>query len=414
MLAPAWLWGATHRVASSKELHAAVERLQPGDVLEVQSGEIYRGQITLQNSGTAERPIVIRGVGERKPVLATSGGFKGGAVVRIWGSHWVMENFEITGERDKATARGLYAVGDDITIRDTVVHDVAGQGIQGSDSAGSLTLERVEVYHCGGGQFAHQIYVGTDNAKFPSAVFRMQGCYIHDGLGGNNVKSRASRTEIYGNWIEAATFHELDLIGADPKGQKGAPDLREDADVVGNVFRKRSGSGGYFARLGTDTTGASNGRYRFFQNTFVVDADYSGFATVFGIKAPVQSVEVFNNVFYSPVAKLRLVYGEPVATSGANNWLSRQATLVPPSWTGLLRGEDPGFRDVAAFDFAPRTSSPLVGAGVKATTSPAGFDFPKPLATPTLQPPIRQQKAKPRGDANAPTIGALEAAPGLP
>lgn len=395
------LHAATHHAGPGDHIETVAARLQPGDVLEVASGN-YRGQITLRSSGTAEQPIVVRGFGEARPVIATSGGFAGGAAVRVWGSHVVFEHFEISGERDKKTGRGIYVVADDVTIRDVLVRDVAGQGIQSSDTSGSLTLERVEVLRCGAGQFAHQIYVATDNARFPAAVFRMLGCYVHDGSGGNNVKSRAGRTELIGNWIEGSTFHELDFIGADPKGQHVAPDVvREDADVVGNVFRKRAGSGGGFARLGTDTTGASDGRYRFFHNTFVVDADARGPVTVFKLKA-VQSLEATNNVFFSSAAKLQLIDGS-VPTAGANNWITSRALAIPPQWSGTLRGDDPGFRDAKALDFAPKAGSSLIGAGAKASVSPPGFEFPHPLSA-TLQP---TRPAQPRAKVEPPDIGAF-------
>ena len=71
---------------------------------------------------------------------------------------------------------------DDITIRDSVVHDCPAQGILGADNdSGSLTLERVEVHHCGGGSFDHQIYMATDEVVHPGSVFRMQFCWLHDG-----------------------------------------------------------------------------------------------------------------------------------------------------------------------------------------------------------------------------------------
>lgn len=401
-LAHASLCAATYRVGSAAEFEKTASRVKPGDVLEVEAGA-YRGQITLRSSGTAEQPITVRGVGAQRPVIATSGGTAGGAVVRIWGSHVVLEHFEITGERDAKTARGLYVVADDVTIRDVLVRDVAGQGIQSSDTSGSLTLDRVEVQRCGTGQFAHQVYVATDNARFPKAVFRMLGCYLHDGSGGNNVKSRAGRTELIGNWIEGSAFHELDLIGADPKGQHAAPAaVREDADVVGNVFRKRAGSGGGFARLGTDTTGASDGRYRFVHNTFVVDPDARGPVTVFKLKS-VQSVEATNNVFFSPTAKLQLVDGS-AATAGANNWICTRALAIPPQWKGTLRGDDPGFRDAKALDFRPSAGSPLIGAGASASVSPAGFEFPHPHGAPELQP---TQPPRPRAKVEPPDIGAF-------
>ena len=100
-----------------------------------------------------------------------------------------------------------------------MVHDCPRQGILGADNdSGSLTLERVEVHHCGGGTQDHQIYMASDEVAHPGSVFRMQSCWIHDANGGNNVKSRAERNEIYFNWIEGAFYHELELIGPDPSG----------------------------------------------------------------------------------------------------------------------------------------------------------------------------------------------------
>lgn len=402
-LAHASVSAATFRASTAAELEKAAARLEPGDVLEVAGGS-YRGQITLRSSGTPERPVIVRGVGEPRPAIVTSGGVRGGAALRVWSSHCVIEHLEITANRDAATGRGIYVVADGVTIRDCAVHDVAGQGIQSSDTSGALTLDRVEVFRCGSGMYAHQIYVATDNARFPRAVFRMSECYVHDGLGGNNVKSRAGRTELVGNWIEGAAFHELDLIGADPKGQQAPPGaVREDADIAGNVLRKRAGSRGAFARLGTDTTGASDGRYRFLHNTFVADADCRGPLTIFRTAA-VQSLEVFNTVIDSPAAKVRLIDGAPGATTGAANWITARAADVPASWTGTLRGDDPGFRDVAALDFRPRAGSPLVGAGTPDARSP--FDFPEP-AEASLQPRTPSQPAQTRAKAERPEIGAF-------
>ena len=157
---------------------------------------------------------------------------------------------------------------DDITLRDTVIHDCPGQGILGRrlrtrarsrSSTSRSTLRRRRQ--------AHQIYMATDESAHPGSVFRMQHCYVHDGNGGNNVKSRAERNEIYYNWIEGAYYHELELIGPDGQDPRLA---REDSDVVGNVLpQDRSGS--YVARIGGDGTGDTGGRYRFVNNTILLD-----------------------------------------------------------------------------------------------------------------------------------------------
>ena len=118
--------------------------------------------------------------------------------------------------------------------------------------------------------------MATDEVAHPGSVFRMQYCYVHDANGGNNVKSRAERNEIYYNWIEGALYHELELIGPDPGGAPSGwtVDLkREDSDVVGNVLRKTGTS--FVARIGGDATGWSNGRYRFVNNT-IITADGLG------------------------------------------------------------------------------------------------------------------------------------------
>jgi len=118
--------------------------------------------------------------------------------------------------------------------------------------------------------------MATNQEDYPHAVFRMRHCYVHDAVGGNNVKSRAERNEIYYNWIEGAYYHELELIGTD-----GSPDLyREDSDVACNVLRKTGTNSSFFVtRVGGDGTGETNGRYRFVGNTIVLGA--SGGSAVF-------------------------------------------------------------------------------------------------------------------------------------
>jgi hypothetical protein len=113
-----------------------------------------------------------------------------------------MEGFEITG----GSSRCVFHQSDDLTLRDVVVHDCPSQGILGADwGSGSITVEHSEVYRCGGGTYDHQIYIGIDEDNHPDGVFRVQFSWIHDANGGNNVKSRAGRNEIYYNGSRAPT-----------------------------------------------------------------------------------------------------------------------------------------------------------------------------------------------------------------
>src|SRR6185503_6192119 len=141
-------------------------------------------------------------------------------------------------------------------------------------------LEYVEVHHCGGGTGDHQIYMASDEVAHPGAVFRMQYCYVHDANGGNSVKSRAERNEIYYNWIEGALYHELELIGPDPNGAQSSwtVDLkREDSVIVTN------GTGG-------------------------------------------------PNVMRANAAEFMWMNGEQIA--GSSNWMMSGATNIPGQWNG--------------------------------------------------------------------------------
>jgi hypothetical protein len=281
-----------------------------------------------------------------------------------------------------------------------IVHDVGGQGLLGTDSeSGSLTLDGCEFYRNGNGMYSHQIYAATDETMYPGSVFRMQFCYVHDGTGGNNVKSRAERNEIYFNWIEAAVYHELDLIG--PDGQDPAL-AREDSDVVGNVLIKTSEW--RIARIGGDGTGNTAGRYRFVNNTMVL-GDASPVAI--GMQQTVESVEMHNNVVVAGGAAELFDHNEPEgatpALSGSNNWIQTGITAIPDSFTDTVSGSDPGFTDAATFDLRPAEGSPLLDQGT-ADTCVAAAPVPNPLLAPTHVPPSRELGTH----AERPTDAALD------
>ncbi|NCY03422.1 MAG: hypothetical protein EBX36_11075, partial [Planctomycetia bacterium] len=263
--------------------------LVPGDVVEVDAGQPLPGGVVFDRPGTADRPITIRGrkAAGRRPVIA--GGRDG---IECGGSHYVLEGLEITA----AGRRGVNHRAHDVTIRDCVIHGCPN-GIMSSDHAsGDLTVEYCEVFGCGRDQGEHQFYVASDEDRCPGAEFRLRFCWVHDGSGGNNVKSRAERSTIYANWISDAFYHNLDLVGADPAGGARPDRAREDGEVVGNVLiASRYGRN---VRIGGDGTGQSDGRYRFLNNTFIHRGGRpeSHLQARFGI----ESVEMHNNLFVLP------------------------------------------------------------------------------------------------------------------
>jgi hypothetical protein len=269
------------------------------------------------------------------------------------------------------------------------------------------------VHHAGGGDRDHQIYMATDEVAHPGAVFRMQYCYVHDANGGNSVKSRAERNEIYFNWIEGAMYHELELIGPDPDGAAAqwSVDLkREDSDVVGNVLRKTGTS--YVARIGGDATGWSKGRYRFVNNTIITT---TGSGAVFRLFDELESVEMHNNVIVTNgtggpnvmranTSEFMWVNGMNIA--GSNNWVMNGATNVPAQWTGTIMGASPGLANLTG-DPRPAAGSPLIGAANASPSGAAGFPFPNPQWPPGFHPPLRA--LIPAGSAAArPSDGTID------
>jgi hypothetical protein len=385
--------GTTYQVGPGKPyatLQEVAPLLAPGDLVEVDGDHTYPGDVVFTQAGAALAPITIRGirVNGLRPVL--SGGTNTVTFESPWpytaGADWyVFEGFEVTG----GSFRCVYHQAANLTVRDVVVHDCPQHGILGADQgSGSLTLEYTEVYRCGAGDSRHQIYMATDETNRPGSVFRMQHCYVHDGLGGNNVKSRAERNEIYFNWIEGAYYHELELIGPDP-GMPAAPP-REDSDVVGNVLRKRNGTF-YVVRFGGDATGETGGRYRFVNNTVLAST-----SAVFRLFDAIESIQMHNNVFLrvdgTGVNIMRTVDANWTTGSeviaGSNNWVQTGSTNLPSQWTGTLTGADPGFADLASGDLRPAAGSPLIDHGNDAPQDPPGYPFPAPLFPPAFQPPL--------------------------
>lgn len=403
----------------------AMPHAQPGDVIEVQGGNSYPGMIWLRDDqgGTKDKPVTIRGikVDGKRPVLSGVGsGQYENIVLLLNANHVVMESFEVIGDGSDTNYCVVHKA-DDVILRDFVIHNCLHQGgLVGTDEgSGSLTLEYSELYHNGKGDSSHQIYMTTDETMYPGSVFRIQFCYVHDGVGGNNVRSRAERNEIYYNWVEGAFYHELDLVG--PIAGDSLP-FREDSDIVGNVLIKKN-SPWRIARLGGDGDGNTGGRYRFSNNTMVM-TDSS--TTAISLQNTVQTLEMYNNVIYGSKAGFKAYdvneqIGPDTVHFGSNNWILTGTTSIPKTWIGSLSGTDPGFVDLANGDLRPQMSSPLVDKGTTVTVSAGTLGFPRALLMPTYNPPQHALLAIGMGDGRnnqgAPDIGAFEvnaSAPGAP
>ena len=395
--------------------------LGPGDIVEVAGGLTYDvgspGIVMgAGDSGAPGNPVVVRGirVGGQRPVL------RGGTNTIEFRSsnHVVFEGFEVTGTGDTLTGtfRCIYHHAHEVTIRDVLVRDCPRHGILGGDQdTGSLTVEFSEIRNSGSNGGNHAIYMATDEVAYPGATFRLRHSYLHDSRfddtrdGGNLVKSRAERNEVYYNWLEGAFFHELELIGPDPGGAPAGWSeglAREDSDIVGNVI-VHTAAFGSILRFGGDATGQTFGRYRFVNNTVVRLAGNNDVPTVFRLFDGIAALEFHNNVFWREgTASLTLVRGVEadwpggvVRVRGGNNWVKSgyafNPTTLPVQLAGTLTGTTPGFTNATALDFTPAPGSPLLEAGTTATSNAPDYDLADPLFPPAFHPP--QRAALPAG-----------------
>lgn len=409
--------GPTRPHTNLNALFAAVN-LEGGDIVEVDGGVTYPGGVIVPaaDGGSPGNPVVIRGirVGGERPKIAGAGN-----TLEFRGSdHVVLEGFDVTG----GTSRCILQGGHDVTVRDSVIHGCPGHGILGTDlGSGSFTLEYSEIYNAGNGTNLHPLYMQSDEVAHPGSVFRMRFCYVHNGTGGNLLKSRHERSEIYYNWFEGATYHELELIGPDEDTQDPAwtRDLvREDADVVGNVIVHTNTAFGAVIRAGGDGSGRSKGRVRFVNNTIVLGNGVS--ATVFRLFDELQSVEMHNNVIETSGGSARIIRAidsgaepELVWTNGrhihgSNNWVRNGSTFIPvgPEWSGTLTGAAAAFVNAAAFDYTPAPGSALSNAGNAAPQSAAGFEFPTPLPLPSFVP--KRAAVAPGAEVSRPSSGPID------
>ena len=292
---------ATYQVGPARSfttldaLFSAID-LEPGDVVEVDGGSTYPGGIIMRaaDGGAVGNPVVLRGVkqGGQRPII--QGGVNSIEFRLV--ENVVFESFEIIGTTTPTrTFRCLYHHGHNLVVRDAKIHGCPDHGVLGADQdSGSLTIEYSEIYDAGSGDRNHVIYMATDEVAYPGAVFRLQHSYVHSANGGNLIKSRAERNEIYHNWLEGGFFHELELIGPDPGGARSGWSealAREDSDVVGNVILHTS-SFGAIIRLGGDGTGQSQGRYRFVNNSIVRLGGNNDTPTVFRLFDGLESVQM--------------------------------------------------------------------------------------------------------------------------
>jgi len=364
--------GPSEKVTKISEI---ADKLTPGDVVEL-TGDITDSMV-LKASGTAEKPIVIRGTGGRRKI--DFAGARNGIETR--GDYYVFEGLELTG----AAFRGIFQVSHGIVIRDCYFHDNQN-GIMGADdpNTGDITIEYCEFFHNGSGIYAHQMYLASWK---PGAKAVVQFNYIHDSSGGLNIKSRMPHNVIRYNWIENAANYECDIVDSD----EGPAGLRPmNTEFIGNVVvTGAAGNPHHKLNLGSDQprSPGTEGVFTIANNTFIMRRA-SDENHVIRVGGNVAEARFYNNIFVAPGLKdFRVLVIEDTAAqsgepgtpgrlkklTGSGNFIAENAVSVPKEFTNTVRAADAGFTDIANLKVTLAKGSPCIGAGDKSAPMDAHY-----------------------------------------
>jgi hypothetical protein len=421
--------------------------LAPGDEVRIHwRPEPYREKWVIGRAGTAQAPIVVRGVrgpGGERPVVSGDGAttpepldFTGErrGVVKVGTSNvpadTLPEHLVIEG-LDVRSAHPAYSFSDDhgvvttylenaaaiyverarhLVIRDCVLSD-SGNGLFVGAFDGDTQDVLVEgnwIHGNGnvGSAFEHNTYTAAIGIVYQANRFGPP----RPGAVGNALKDRSAGLVVRWNWIEGGN-RQLDLVDAEDSDVLVNHPSYGETFVYGNVLVEPDGAGNsQIVHYGGDSTQTAiyrKGTLHFFHNTVV--SLRSGNTTLLRLSTADEHADVRNNVLWVAAS------GDRLALLDADGQLDLSHNWLKPGWRGShgalsgtidddgtqLLGAAPGFADEAAQDFSLLADSDAVDA--------AGDLHPAVLPDhAVLRQYVRHQASETRPADAAPDLGAFE------
>ena len=266
--------------------------------------------------------------------------------------------------------RGIYHEGGNyLTVRNCLSVG-SGTGLTSADvGPGSILVERCEFAFNGISGAWHNVYLNGDNAVYQDLVAMFRNNYVHHSLGSMGFRSRVGRTILMDNFFWDNGVRHADLIctqkddddfedrwsmyrevyGSNPPSNWWWADrftYREDHEIIGNVFVNTANYNFGGIRLGGAMPEAdpdhwmetSLGRYRVVNNTFVHLANTGVARAAVEAQFGVESIEMYNNVFYSNQPSNTAPFWDQLNTARINQIVSEaQAAYsaggtINPKW----------------------------------------------------------------------------------
>jgi Right handed beta helix region len=349
----------------------AVNRLRPGDTLQVHGGS-YPEQVVIKVSGaSATKPIVIEAApGEKAIIDGTKLTFdEQGLIYANKQRHLVVRGLEV---RQSPFYCVLFSGSTNVTLEKLKVDGCKHGGIvfdEGSSQVKVLDNEVTNTDRCGQGCGTHEAITLSDTSDFEVSLNN-----VHHGIKeGIDVKDGSARGTVHHNIVANM-------------GQVGIYLNHATAVKVHNNTVHDCGSSGIQLAVGDFATGTPETTNNdLFQNV-VYNCKWNGIELWKTVPGDLGHNRIYNNVFYangSAAVQLRdatnnvlvnniiaLNKGSITGTLVWNNFISNNLFFKTKNDTDLLETQgqepvvgDPLLVDAASGDFALRAASPAIDRG---------------------------------------------------
>ncbi len=367
------------------------ESLMAGDQVRIHwRAEPYKEKWVIARQGTAQDPIVVRGIpgpGGQLPVIDGRDATtrmqlnywnESRGIIKIGGasipadtlpSYILIENLEVRSARPPFTftndGGGSETYADNaaaiyiekaahLTIRGCVIHDSGNGLFMGAfDGQTEDILFEGNYFHSNGivsSAFQHNTYTSGIDVTYQYNRFG----FLRADADGNNLKDRSAGLVVRHNWIEGGN-RQLDLVDA-----SNIPELYQlpsyrSTFVYGNVLIETDGEGNsqmvHYGGDGSDTDDYRKGTLYFYNNTVV--STRSGNTTLLRLSTNAEAADVRNNILYVTASGSRLAM---VSSAGildlSHNWLKPGWVDSHGSLSGVINDDgtaitsaDPAFAD---------------------------------------------------------------------
>jgi len=190
-------------------VETALKKISGGDTLVFKPGTYVGVQITLspKHAGSAQRPTVFKSEYKYKAIL------HGSPVHNIYvksGCDWVIiDGFESSGAR----YTGIKSDADYTVIRNCRIHNNALQGIEAHDVRGTVIENNIVEYNGEHLQFNHGVYADGDNLTIRNNIVRFNsgwGLHLYPAIANSKIENNL----IHGNYRWGIGLYSKPEIGS--------------------------------------------------------------------------------------------------------------------------------------------------------------------------------------------------------